>query len=54
MNNQSTNINQNINASSSQYLDFSLDWTFQEASRISVLLFENNTVRTGHTGYFQR
>ena len=36
----------------SQYLDFLIDPSFQGVNRPSVLLFESNDDRTGHTKYF--
>ena len=35
-----------------QYLDYSVDPSFQKANRLFVLSFENNADTTGHTGYF--
>ena len=35
-----------------QYLNYSVDPSFQEANRLFVLSFENNADRTGHTEYF--
>ena len=35
-----------------QYLDYLIDPSFKGTSRSFVLLFEDNTVRTGHTEYF--
>lgn len=35
-----------------QYLDYLIDPNFKGTRRSFVLLFEDNTVRTGHTEYF--
>ena len=35
-----------------QYLDYLIDPSFQGVNRLSVLSYEDNAVRTGHTGYF--
>ena len=35
-----------------QYLDYLIDPNFQGINILFVLLFEGNTIRTGHTGYF--
>ena len=35
-----------------QYLDYLIDPSFKGTRRSFVLLFEDNTVRTGHTEYF--
>ena len=35
-----------------QYWDYLIDPRFQEVKRLFVLPFENNAVKTGHTGFF--
>lgn len=44
-------INSN-NSGNKQYLDYLIDLRFQEVKRLFALLFEDNTVGTGHRGYF--
>lgn len=36
----------------SQYLDYLIDLNFQRVNRPFALSFENNAVRTGHSGHF--
>ena len=35
-----------------KHLDYLIDLSFEEVNKLFVLLFKDNAVRTGHTGYF--